>query len=130
MYETDKATIDQLAEIEYDMKKEPMIGDLISLNSLLAEYQNADLPGYIPGIHYLESKYAGLRKIRRDGNCFYRAFLFSYLENIYRLLEKGSVHGKNELDRLISVIKGSKTNLIELGFSEIAFECFYDVKLN
>ena len=128
MDEIDNATIVQLEAIETDIKKDPLISEIKQISELLPEYQNADLPGFVPGIVYLDKNYS-FRKVRRDGNCFYRAFLFSYLERIYNLLEKQDNNGKIELDRLTSVIVASKQNLIEIGFSEIAFEFFYDVRL-
>lgn len=58
-----------------------MIDVIASPSCLLPEYADATLPGFIPGIKYLAGKYA-MRRVRGDGNCFYRAFLFSYLEQL------------------------------------------------
>jgi ubiquitin thioesterase protein OTUB1 len=96
--------------------------------TLLPEYENATSVGFVPAIHFLDQKYAGFRKVRRDGNCFYRAFLFSYLDKVLSFLEKSETEakGKEELDRFISVILTSKEVLIGLGFSEFTFECIFD----
>ena len=74
-------------------------------------------------IHYI-----GFRRIRRDGNCFYRAFLFSYLELVLKSFQQEDTKekGKVELERFKSIIVNSKDILVNLGFSEFAFECFYD----
>lgn len=128
--------INQQNQILLEVQSYPLIGPLSSPTLLIPEYEsNIDArSGFIPGLNYLASKYL-MRKIRGDGNCFYRSFLFSYLENIIsdynnsyedELLKRRAV---NEHTRMLKRIQDCKEELIILGYSEIAFECFYDVTL-
>lgn len=125
----------QQNQILLEVQSQPLIGALVSPSLLIPEYEsNIDAPGFIPGLAYLASKYV-MRKVRGDGNCFYRSFLFSYLENIVgdynnsyedELLKRRAV---DEHSRMLRRIKDCKDELIALGYSEVAFECFYDVTL-
>lgn len=43
----------------------------------------------------LRNQYSYVRKIRGDGNCFYRAFCFAYLESIHkndRILQRSALN--------------------------------------
>lgn len=86
----------------------------------------SDSPGFVPGITYLTGKYM-MRKIRGDGNCFYRAFLFSYLEQLLRLHSTLPEVAEVERKRFETIVLNSKDELVSLGFSEIAIETFHDV---
>ena len=81
---------------------------------------------YLPT--HITTYYLGFRRVRRDGNCFYRAFLYSYLELVLKSFQQEDTmdKGKIELQRFRTVIVNSKDILVNLGFSEFAFECFYD----
>ena len=110
---------------------QPLIGHLLSPLILLPEYENTASIGFIPGIKYLSTKYL-IRKVRGDGNCFYRSFLFSYLEKLLINYNNDSNYSVKqqaiiEHERIITRIKSCKDELIRLGYSEVAFECFYDV---
>ena len=110
---------------------QPLIGHLLSPLILLPEYENTASIGFVPGIKYLSTKYL-IRKVRGDGNCFYRSFLFSYLEKLLINYNNDSNNTTKqqaiiEHERIITRIKSCKDELIRLGYSEVAFECFYDV---
>lgn len=76
---TDEETLEQLQGIQEEGKALPLISGLLPLADLLPAY--ADNPGsFVPGIHCLAARFSCMRKVRGDGNCFYRALLFSYLE--------------------------------------------------
>ena len=66
----------------------PLISDLLSSSTLVKEYQ--DNLDYKDSIKIIADKYQSIRKIRRDGNCFYRGF-------IYRIFEYISIRQNNEL---------------------------------
>ena len=55
---------------------------------LLNEY--IDKPKYLNSVQTIINKYKSIRKIKRDGNCFYRGF-------IYRIFEYISMNNKTEL---------------------------------
>ena len=111
----------QQNQILLEVQSQPLIGALQSPTLLIPEYEsNIDAPGFIPGLTYLASKYV-MRKVRGDGNCFYRSFLFSYLENIIgdynnsyedELLKRRAV---DEHTRMLRRIKDCKEELIALG---------------
>eukprot|EP00640_Fibrocapsa_japonica_P003004 CAMPEP_0113943978 /NCGR_PEP_ID=MMETSP1339-20121228/30146_1 /TAXON_ID=94617 /ORGANISM="Fibrocapsa japonica" /LENGTH=266 /DNA_ID=CAMNT_0000949003 /DNA_START=111 /DNA_END=911 /DNA_ORIENTATION=+ /assembly_acc=CAM_ASM_000762 len=100
-----------------------LIGDKEKCICLMPEYENNPLKGFAEGIKYLDEEYAGLRRVRGDGNCFYRGFLFAYLENMISHLQDW---GETELSRVTSVIQGSKDALVALGYSEVAIESFWE----
>jgi hypothetical protein len=72
---TDEATLQQINDISQGIAEaQPLIGDSMSVNAALrGEYiNNADSPGFLPGLNYLDAKYKRIRRVRGDGNCFYR----------------------------------------------------------
>ena len=72
---TDEATLEQMKDISQSIiDSQPLIADSSSiLGALQEEYQNnTDSPGFLPGLAYLDKKYARIRRVRGDGNCFYR----------------------------------------------------------
>jgi hypothetical protein len=76
--------------------QKPSIGPIRDLNNLIEN--TVKLKNEIEKIdHYkiLESSVFRWRTVSGDGNCFYRAFIFSYLEGI--ILEKNIDILKNEL---------------------------------
>lgn len=107
------------------------IGVLCSPVCLRPEYVDAALPGYIPGIDYLATKYRNMRRVLGDGNCFYRAFLFSYLEMLLKFFQSTDNSEKQVAEaerlRIYSLLLESKSELVEIGYSEIAIESFHDV---
>ena len=110
----------------------PLIGELLAPNSLLVEYVNSDQigrPGFTKGVEYLALKYKHVRRVAGDGNCFYRAFLFAYLENLLEANRNGHTEAA-ELERLrmLNIIVNSKQFVISQGYSEYVFECFHDVR--
>ena len=51
---------------------------------LAAEYRDNPL-AFGAGIADLSARYGGLRRVRGDGNCFYRAFYVSWMERLASL---------------------------------------------
>ena len=137
MSDNAEINLEQIAEqqnlILSEISSQPYIGPLINPNALITDYNNSSSPGFIPGLEYLSKKYF-MRKVRGDGNCFYRALLFSYLEKV--LIDYNSesdiikAKAVNEHKRILQRIKDCRQELIAWGYSEIAFECFYDVRYN
>ena len=110
----------------------PMVGPLETPLQLLPEYDAATSPGFVPGIHYIGRKYASMRRIRGDGNCFYRAFLFAFLESLLKDFTTGDattkVKAEDERFRVLTILSQSKDELVAVGYSEIAIESFHDVR--
>ncbi|XP_076819296.1 ubiquitin thioesterase otubain-like isoform X1 [Clavelina lepadiformis] len=58
-----------------------LLGDKLDISMLKNEY-SADDVQYQKKIQNLEKRYSHVRKTRGDGNCFFRAFGFGYLEHM------------------------------------------------
>lgn len=84
---------------------------------ILEEEYVAD-PIYAAKARDLAEKYTSMRRTRPDGNCFFRAFSYAYLERI--------VENKKDYDKFYALIQKSKDNLITLGFTQFTVEDFYD----
>lgn len=94
----------------------PLVGELEDLASLEKEY-NED-PVYLAKVKDLSSKYKYIRRTRPDGNCFFRAFSYAYLEHLLR--------DKAEYEKFYEIAKTSKDILVALGFSQFTVEDFYE----
>jgi hypothetical protein len=72
-----------------------------------------------------------MRQVRGDGNCFYRAVLFGYLENLLRFHLSEDQENVNkastELARFTEIIRGSLQDLVALGYPEYVLESFTEV---
>lgn len=87
-----RAQMDQIdAEIA---EQQSLVGQLLPIDSLISEYLTSDTI-YQVKIKDLNSKYKFLRKTRGDGNCFFRAFVFNYLEKL--------LNNKKEIDKLVAL---------------------------
>ena len=65
--------------------------------------------------------------MRKDGNCFYRGFLYRYLEH---LIAVQAAHGSEacpELVRIREVVKGSKAKLLSVDYEETAIDMFWEM---
>lgn len=69
------------------------------------------------------------RRTRGDGNCFYRSFIFSLLEQFIQskdLLNDPSVPVAQIFARVLDTVKGCAPMLEEAGFQPICFEDFQE----
>uniref|UniRef100_A0A915CV49 ubiquitinyl hydrolase 1 n=1 Tax=Ditylenchus dipsaci TaxID=166011 RepID=A0A915CV49_9BILA len=73
--------------------------------------QPLDSPEYFKKANELAGSYSHIRKIRGDGNCFYRAVLTAQLERCFQ--------DKAELARLTTLCKGWRQKLFDFGFPEL-----------
>ena len=122
----------QMESIHKAQDEADLIGAVEPPSALLPHFQNADKAGFADGIrNYLSVEFSGIRRVRGDGNCFYRAFLFSYLESVVAGLngKDDTVVTKSyvELQRFKGIIQESPADLVAMGYSEVAFETFFDV---
>lgn len=92
----------------------PLIGDLETISVLEAEY--ADDAVYNGKVKDLAKRYRSIRRIRPDGNCFFRAFAYNYLEFLSR--------HRPELAKFQALGHSSKEKLISLGFPAFTLEDF------
>ncbi|XP_049527411.1 ubiquitin thioesterase OTUB1 [Dermacentor silvarum] len=78
----DEAILAQEKEIEREIAERiPLVDTKQDLSILEKEYALDD-EVYQQKVKDLRSKYQSIRKTRPDGNCFFRAFSFAYLESL------------------------------------------------
>lgn len=64
------------------------------------------------------SKYSHIRRTRPDGNCFFRAFCYAYLERL--------IKNKDEFKEFIERVQSNQAELIKMGFPQFTVEDFYE----
>ena len=96
----------------------PLVSEELSIKVLLDDYKsNAE---YSTSIKQITDKYKYIRKVRRDGNCFYRSF-------IYRIFEYISLkNNKNLYDHVVKKISEAKDLIIRNGYDWAFIEEFYN----
>lgn len=95
-----------------------LVGDQEPLNVLLEEYSN---PVLRKKIEELSQNYQCIRRIRGDGNCFYRACLCGLLER------KKALDGDRMAEDCLAILAEWKTKLVESGFQLLVFEDAMDM---
>ncbi|KAF3339503.1 Ubiquitin thioesterase otubain-like protein [Carex littledalei] len=98
--------------------EKPFVSDKEPLSALAAEFESGS-PIIQEKIKLLGEKYTALRRTRGDGNCFYRSFMFSYLEHIL------VTENRAELDRVLVNIEQCRVDLFNLGYAEFTYEDFF-----
>ncbi|KAJ4720314.1 Ubiquitin thioesterase [Melia azedarach] len=88
------------------------------LSALASEYQSGS-PILLEKIKILGEQYAAIRRTRGDGNCFFRSFMFSYLEHILESQDKA------EVDRIKAKVEECRKTLQSLGYADFTFEDFF-----
>mmetsp|Transcript_12363 Transcript_12363/g.8999 ORF Transcript_12363/g.8999 Transcript_12363/m.8999 type:complete len:166 (+) Transcript_12363:57-554(+) len=117
-----KLSEDRMNEIKEEIASTtPFISDLLELAVLKEEYRENKFENCFDE---LNKRYTHVRRARRDGNCFYRAFFFQLFE--FFINNKESKMYESFLARL----EGSKKELVESGIDEIVIEDFYDQFVN
>ncbi|CAN1187774.1 OVARIAN TUMOR DOMAIN-containing deubiquitinating enzyme 1 [Linum perenne] len=98
--------------------KLPFIGEREPLSALAAEYQSGNVI-LQQKIQLLSEQYAAIRRTRGDGNCFFRGFMFAYLEHILRSQDR------KEVDRVKLNVEECRKTLQSLGYADFTFEDFF-----
>ncbi|XP_064545093.1 ubiquitin thioesterase otubain-like [Drosophila montana] len=111
---------DLILQQQRDIEKEisdstPLVSEQLPLTCLIAEY-NGDAV-FVAKIEDLAGKYKFMRRTRPDGNCFFRAFAYSYLEYL--------ITNKLAYDKFREIAEASKDKLIQLGFPSFTLEDFH-----
>ncbi|XP_030378694.1 ubiquitin thioesterase otubain-like [Scaptodrosophila lebanonensis] len=94
----------------------PLVSERQALICLKTEYMGDEV--FIAKIEGLLKKYKYIRRTRPDGNCFFRAFAYSYLE--YLITNQAAYHEFRKL------AESSKDRLAELGFQRFTLEDFHE----
>ncbi|XP_049526538.1 ubiquitin thioesterase OTUB1 [Dermacentor silvarum] len=114
----DEAILAQEKEIEREIAERiPLVDTKQDLSILEKEYALDD-EVYQQKVKDLRSKYQSIRKTRPDGNCFFRAFSFAYLESL--------LSDQQEYTRFKQLAENSKEVLVSLGFQRFTIEDFHD----
>lgn len=112
---------DELIQYENKIREEieqstPLISERLEIDYLTKEFANSE---YENSIKKIVSEYQYIRTTRRDGNCFYRGFL-------YRLFEEIALK-KNEkfYNEMLTIVKNSKELTERQGYEWLVIEDFY-----
>eukprot|EP00897_Mesotaenium_endlicherianum_P003356 jgi/Mesen1/3048/ME000018S02355 len=89
------------------------------LSVLGAEYERGNQV-ILAKIQRLGESYGAIRRARGDGNCFFRSFMFAYLEKI---LEAGD---EREVERVMGRVDRCKKLLVGIGYAEFTWDEFLD----
>ena len=114
---------DELISYENKLREEientsPLVSEPLDMSVLVNEYQDTE---FITSIVQIMSKYKHIRTTRRDGNCFYRGYLFRLFEEI--AINKDS----NLYNKIIKVIEYSKEITGKHNYEWNVYEDFYTV---
>ena len=101
-------------------KNTPLISENLNITQLIDEYKNNTQ--YLISVQSIADKYHSMRKIKRDGNCFYRGF-------IYRIFEHISIRHDNvlyeKMSKKIDEAKElAKKNLLASNFIDELYNVF------
>jgi len=121
-----KSENDLILDYENTLRKEielttPLISDELPISKLTEEYKSNE--EYLKSIENISKKYKTYRKVRRDGNCFYRSF-------IYRLFEHACIKNDKILfEKIKQKIIESKTLTEKNGYEWAVVQDFYEIFL-
>ena len=122
----EKTNDELILDYENSLRKEieqttPLVSEELNINTLIEEYKSNE--EYSKSIENISKKYKFLRKIRRDGNCFYRAFIFRLFEHIC------IKNDKILFEKIKQKILESKELTERNGYDWMVVEDFYDLFL-
>ncbi|KAF1329819.1 Ubiquitin thioesterase otubain, partial [Globisporangium splendens] len=121
---------EQVAEWMLAAKQGPLVSDPMSALCLKAEYAGNANENFLFGIESLAKRYDAMRRVRGDGNCFFRAFIFALCEQLLSHDGSTGIGSSSQTARLRArieeTIRASKTELIAVGYSEIAIDAFWE----
>ncbi|KAE8912704.1 hypothetical protein PF005_g8785 [Phytophthora fragariae] len=110
---------------EQDWPVGPLLTDRMSPLCLKAEYVGNANANFMHGIESLNARYEALRRVRGDGNCFFRGFIFALCERL--LPTAGAEDGNAALrGRMQHKIQQSKSELLAVGYSDVAIDAFWE----
>ena len=129
--ESKKANEEKL-KLEYEMSIEyenslrqqiemssPLVSDELSIIVLMDDYKfNSE---YANSVKQITDKYKHIKKVRRDGNCFYRSFIFRLFEYIC------IKNNKNLYEHICKKIKDSKDLIERNGYDWSFIQDFYNI---
>jgi ubiquitin thioesterase protein OTUB1 len=127
----------QLEAIENEIKStQPLTSHLLPI-SVLAQQYNAsgtsnnnddEQRGFARAASFLCGKYSSFRKVRGDGNCYYRAFLYSMCERLLsrRLDHRADQYDNAEFVRLKRTVNDSLIWVCRHGYDKYTIDMFHE----
>jgi hypothetical protein len=112
-------------------KDVPLVGPFLPISVLVDEFK--DNEPFKRKLNGLAEKWSGFRRTARNGNCFYQAFAFAWIDSLQRL-------GDNRIKEEIIKIENTAKTLeyagilvlslfLTIGFEKLAYEDFLDTTL-
>lgn len=104
-------------------ESQPYVSEKVPIEVLEAQFEEHQ---FYCAFEVLKSGFSQVRKIRGDGNCFYRAFLFQLFE--YFIC--GGLEAQPYYYEFVRKVEASKADLVNnLGYDASAIEDFYSTFL-
>lgn len=133
---TDEAVVNQLNDIRAQVTSaQPLVGEREAVAVLLEEYDSN--ASYLPKIGDVIQRFAALRRMRGDGNCFYRALLVGLGEAFVHAGVRvhppgasrppGGSQAQASYDRILDTSRGSLARLVAAGYPKETTCDFVDV---
>lgn len=116
---TDFEILAQQEALQKEQENAPMVGEHEPPQTLVEEF--ADAETFRQKCEHLCKQYTGLRRVRRDGNCFIRALSFGIFEQV------ATGQRKQEAERLLELFKSALSMFEAVGFPRFGVEDFCEV---
>lgn len=97
----------------------PLVSGQKDIKVLIEDYKGNE--EYSSSVKTVTEKYKFIRKVRRDGNCFYRSFIYRLFENICMK------NNKDLYDKILKKITDSKDLTQRNGYEWLVVEDFYNL---
>lgn len=118
----------ELSIKEQEQKKVALVGPRLPLLETLGpqyennqEGNNGSSPSFLRKLQELDEQgFRQFRRCRGDGNCFYRAFSFLFIEWLV------STNSESEIARYLALVRDNHMLMLSIGFDEFAFSDFED----
>ncbi|KAI8916152.1 peptidase C65 Otubain-domain-containing protein, partial [Gorgonomyces haynaldii] len=104
---------------EQQTKDTPLVSSLLDFSALEAEYENGELV-YRNKIQHLKSTCLNMRTIKKDGNCFYRAFAFRLCELVRQHYQMPWYY------KIVERAKQSRELMTTMGYDMSLLEDFWE----
>jgi ubiquitin thioesterase protein OTUB1 len=89
-------------------KDVPLIGPLLPISVLVKEFKHNE--PFVRKLTSLNEKWDGFRRTQRNGNCFYLAFVYAFIDRLQRA-------GEGRIQEEIIKVKASARTFDEAGIS-------------
>ncbi|KAG6830529.1 hypothetical protein H0H92_000201 [Tricholoma furcatifolium] len=100
----------------------PLVDVIVPISELRQEYSTPDCEYFVAQFKWLESRgYNYVRRTKGDGDCFYRAFAFSFIERLLHATDK-----ERAVARALKSLDSTLPTFEQAGFHPIAFNDGYD----